>query len=243
MRDWRPTTSLTMLAASTTLVAVACFLWLKTDELWARLTSLAAIVFFGGGIPVSIFQLRRARQYRRWTETDDPRAVLVFATSRAESLVLMLAAAGMALGSYFMRFKEPDNSTLEICSWIGSVFFGALALLMAVFSIGRPPRLTLSPLGLDHTSFKVGPIPWDDILSVEAGQVMNTDIVSIALADQDKYFARGFPKRGRKLGRLSPALSSPFVISTEQLGVPVEMILDATRLRLAAFSKAGKTTP
>jgi hypothetical protein len=131
MTDWGPKTSVAMLAGSAAFVAAGLFVLIRADQAEPKLAGLAAIVFFGGGIPMSLFELSRYRRRRMGGTVD---MIWGFPAARTEMLVLAVTASGMAVGSYLLQYM-PQKPFVEALAWIGSCFFGFGAIVFAILGL------------------------------------------------------------------------------------------------------------
>lgn len=128
MTDWGPKTSVAMLAGSAAFVAGGLFVLVGAGQAEAKLAGLAAIVFFAGGIPMSLFELSKRRRRRMGSTVD---VIWGFPTARIEMLVLAGTASGMAIGSYLLQYM-PQKPFVEVFAWIGTCFFGFVAFVFVV---------------------------------------------------------------------------------------------------------------
>jgi hypothetical protein len=235
MREWGIVTSVVMLLITSAFGIIGMFMLFDTGSAEKQLVGLGALAFFGSGIPYSLLKLLRATIGKRRIENDTPAAVRVFVKSKGELAALTFMSAGAGLGCYLLPQLDPAKESMRYVGWFGAVFCGLGVCVIPTMAKLRPFRLTLSPHGLDYTLFKVGPIEWRDILSVRTGEALGTEFISLELTDKEKYFARGFPKRGRKPRWLGSGFSSPFVILPLQLGASARSIVDAIDIRLSTF--------
>lgn len=140
----------------------------------------------------------------------------------------------------WLLFSAHRSSPIILLFACMSVLIALLATLFLVLRmVSGPARLSLSPAGLDYGPFKCGPIEWQDIGAARAVPFGRPGIISLEIVDPEKYFARGFPKFGRNLGRWVKAFASPFVVSPGWLQAPFDPILDAINVRLTMFGRAG----
>jgi hypothetical protein len=128
MTDWGPKTSLAVLAGSAAFVAAGLFVLIRADQAEMRLAGLAAIVFFGGGIPTSLFELSKHRRRQMGGKFD---MIWGFPAARTEMLVLAATASGMAVGSYLLQYML-QKPFVEALAWIGTCFFGFAAVVFAI---------------------------------------------------------------------------------------------------------------
>lgn len=178
---------------------------------------------------------------RRSISGSDPRAALVFAGSTVETVLLAGPAIFGAVGAGLLFSADQSSTPTLLLATGGAVLSILSAFLIFVNLVAGPFRLTLSEAGLDYSLFKCGPLDWRDIRSVDVKPYFSSEVVSLELADTEKYFARGLPKGNRNTGRYARALSSPFVIYPRQLQVSADTLLRAINERVALFGRATVT--
>ena len=130
MTDWGPKTSVAILVGSAAFVAAGLFVLIKAEQAEGKLAGLAAIAFFGGGIPISIFELRRCHR-RRVAGTVD--MIWGWPAAQTKMLVLAVTALGMAIGSYLLQYM-PQKPFVQTFAWIGTCFFGFAAVVFVILS-------------------------------------------------------------------------------------------------------------
>ena len=238
MAEWGLTKSISMLLIASAFAVVAGFMLFAARTERDVLLGFGVLAFFGSMIPFSMVKLAGAIGRGR-TPIDDPASTRVFCRPTREVAALTVMALGLGLGCYLMLALEPAKAGLRIAAWVAIVMCGFGVVAIPVMARLRPIRLVLAPQGLDFTFFKVGLIEWRDIVGVGVGHFMRSDVVSLDLADPEKYFARGFPKRGRNLKWLSGAFASPFVFVPSQFGASTEAVVEAIKLRMSAFGGTG----
>jgi hypothetical protein len=182
-----------------------------------------------------------AMKQRRPIADADPRAEIVISTSKVVVALLVVPVIGGVAGAYLLFSAELTSPTSLLLAFSGAVLAFLAAILMALHLACGPFRLSLSETGLDYAPFKCGPIAWKDVRAAEVKRTGRRGFVSLDVADHEKYFARGFPKKGRKLGSWFKTLSSPFAISPQLLQASPEAILGAIKARLALFGRAADT--
>jgi hypothetical protein len=193
---------------------------------------LLSIAFY-----LTISRLGAAKR-RQSADHRDPASEAVF-SGPAGIVPTMLLVVGAVIGAYLL-FSAEVPSMVTLALGCGGIVLAVLMSLVAIIHIASGPfRLSLSASGLDYAPFKCGPIAWQDIRKVDVKRFLSSELISIEIADADKYFARGFPKSGRNMGRFGKTLSSPFVIYPKQLRASTEAILGAINARLRAFGPAS----
>lgn len=118
---------------------------------------------------------------------------------------------------------------------VGWIFLlpGGLLLL-----VGMQPRRTateaivLDDLGLSDRTMDLGPIPWDEIVRAEVGQIKRFPVVALQLTRPDQWLAR-MPERHRKLVALGAAELGlpPVFLYAVALDHPAEEIVAAINQR------------
>jgi hypothetical protein len=124
-----PKTSVAVLAGSIAFVVAGLFVLTTSDGNEVQLAGIAAVAFFGGGIPLSLIELRKHRHSAAAVGT-----IWGIPTARAETLAWSVAASGMALGSYLLRHM-PGKPFVELIAWAGACFFGLAAIIFTVSAI------------------------------------------------------------------------------------------------------------
>lgn len=175
----------------------------------------------------------------------DAQAEIVFSASTVQIVLLAVPLISGAAGAYLLFSAQLSSPMSLILAYGGAVLAFLAGFLMLVHFTCGPFRLSLSESGLDYAPFKCGPIAWHDIRSVDVNKYFSSEIISLNLADPEKYFARGFPKSGRNMGRFGKAFSSPFAIYARQLQASTDAILSAINARLDTCGRTPnvKETP
>jgi hypothetical protein len=141
----------------------------------------------------------------------------------------------------FLFSGDSSSAPTLLLATGGTVLSILSAFLIFVNLVAGQYRLSLSEAGLDYSLFKCGPLDWSDIRSVAVKPYFSSEVVSLEVADAEKYFARGLPKGNRNTGRYARALSSPFVIYPQQLQISADALLRAINERVALFGRAAET--
>lgn len=197
--------------------------------------NIGVFVILAAIVPRLLYSIFGAMRRRHAPLQHDPRADVVFSGSVADAIPMAIAMIGGAIGAYMLLSQEspPVLTWVIACGGIALAISGVVVVLMHIVS--GPFRLSLSAAGLDYGPFKCGPISWRDIRRVDLKRFLSTEVISIEVADSEKYFARGFPKIGRNPGRYAKGWTSPFVISPKQIHVSSNSLLDAIYARLEIF--------
>ena len=167
----------------------------------------------------------------------DPTATLVFAASTRQAAFMSVPAIGAAIGSWLLFTAQLTSPISLILAYAGAALAVLAAFLIFVHVTCGPFRLSLSKEGLDYGVFQCGPIAWHDIRNVGVRKYLSGEVISLEIKDPEKYFARGFRRGGRIMRQFANGLSltSPFVISAQQVQSTTETVLRAINARLAAF--------
>lgn len=180
------------------------------------------------------------RRRRRFTDPG-PTTEVSFSTPVMHFALMTIISILGSVATYLLFSAQHTTSSVVILACMSALMTLLAALFLALRFVSGPAKLSLSPLGLSYGPFKCGPIEWRDIRAARAVPFGGPGIISLEIVDPEKYFARGFPKFGRNLGRWIKAFASPFVISPAWLQAPRDLVLDAINVRLAMFGRAETT--
>ena len=195
-------------------------------------------LFFGAFIPIAIPGLVNPTAMRHRRASGQPQLSITIRRSwwatgaRLVGLLMMVLALGKALAS---GIDDDFESGLAVA---GVVLFASLAL--SLIRLQLTVSLALTSEGLDYSLFRVGPISWQDIGSVDVERVLRSDVVILHLRDEEKYYRRGF-KRLARWARLFA--STPFVMPDAMFDVSPDWLRHAIQIRLDHFGIPGQSRP
>lgn len=237
MTDWtlRKSILMSILAAALLVGGVFATLGAQTGDDRSRSTAL--IVFGAAGLLVSSLRLWQAVVRRERSDLQIREGKMELSRTPAEKIVLAVAFWIACLGFYFLIQSAPTNERTRAFAWAGLFMCGLAPLVVAL----RRTRLVISDLGLNYSPFKVGPIAWNDIASIEGKRSFGSDVVVLKLNDPQTYVQRGLSISYRLLGWFGFG-TSPFRIMPIQLGVSRQRIGQALQLWRDASLAAAQPT-
>jgi hypothetical protein len=192
-------------------------------------------LFFGAFIPIAIPGLANPTAMKHRHASGQPHLPITIRRSwwatgaRLLGLLMMASALGRALAS---GIDDGFESGLAVA---GVVLFAGLAL--SLIRLQLTVSLALTSEGLDYSLFRIGPISWQDIGSVDVERVLRSDIVVLHLRDEEKYYRRGLK---RLTGWARFFASTPFMLPDAMFDVSPEWLRHAIEVRLAHFRTADK---
>jgi hypothetical protein len=221
-------------AIAMVLISVLVTLTAKAED--SRVQMLGFGVFFATVVPSILVARRRLDQGKRSVMgLLDPQATVLLTRSRLNSFLRLISSlGGLVASATFIETSEPD-SPYWVIGWAMLVAFSVIAVVLLLLLSWRGFTITLSPVGINYSAFRVGPIAWADIRSAELRPYMKRDVLNLELVDSEKYFARGYPLRRMSEAMAKRAGLSAFMVSGESVGLTSREIHDAVAVRLAAF--------
>jgi hypothetical protein len=192
-------------------------------------------LFFAAFIPISIPELVNPTALKHRHTFNQPHVPITIRRSwwatgaRAAGLLMMALVCGSAIAS-----------GIEDGFRLGLAVAGVVVFALAALSLIRLQlivSLALSPEGLDYSSFRSGPIPWQDIESVDVVRVLRSDVVALRLRDEEDYYQRG-TKRLARWARFVAA--TPFMLPDAMFDVSPEWLRHAIQIRLDYSRTASK---
>jgi hypothetical protein len=220
--------------------AAAIFLaWTATTRDELSLTLLSGALGCTAPVMVAIGKLVSPTARRHSWAAADPGATLVLSRSWFSVALMMAMCAALAGACALGLAAGIADPFWRAATWSGLVLFAALAFASPLR--GRRVRLRLSADGLDYSEFKIGPIAWPDIQSVEERVVLRSAVIALHLSDEQKYFQRGFKRPARGLGWTRHLVPSEFLIPEAMFDVPIDWLLAAIKLRLDRYGTSGRT--
>jgi hypothetical protein len=179
--------------------ASAVFLaWKATTRDELSLTLLAGAFGCIAAVMVAVGKLASPTARRHAAAAVDPGATLVLTRSWFSVVVMMAMCATLAGACALGLAGGIGDPFWRAATWLGLILFAALSLASPLR--GRRAWLRLSAEGLDYSEFKIGPIAWPDIQSVEMRVVLRSAVIALHLSDEQKYFQRGFKRPSRGFG-------------------------------------------
>lgn len=237
MTDWTLRKSILMFILAVAFLAGGILSSLGTDIVDDRSMSYALVVFGAAGLLVSSMRLWQAVNRRKRSDLEVRGGEIELSRTPTERMVLAIAFWIACLGFYLLIQSGPISERTRAFAWAGLFMCGIAPVVMAL----RRTRLVISDLGLDYSPFKVGPIAWNDIVSIEGKRLFRSDVIVLKLADPREYVQRGLPISYRLIGWLGFG-ASPFRIMPIQLGVSRRRIGEALKLWMDASQKAPQPT-
>ena len=127
-------------------------------------------------------------------------------TSKAKVLGLLgLTCVMVALCWFVTRLPDPVG---RVVGWIGVGFFGLGFVAMPIAFFRRGPQVIIDDRGIEDRRMNIGPILWEDIQALSIVSVSSAKMLSIELADPEKYLSR-LPRRSRWLVPVNRAFDLP----------------------------------
>jgi hypothetical protein len=237
MTDWTLRKSILMSILAVALLAGGMLSSLGTEVSDDPFRSLALIAFGGAGLLVSSLRLWQAVDRRKQSDLEIRGGEIALSRTPTERIFLAIAFWITCLGFYFLVQSGLSSEKTRAFAWAGLFMCGIAPFVLAF----RRMRLVISGLGLDYSPFKVGPIAWNDIASIEGKRSIGSDVVVLKLSDPQAYVRRGLPIGYRLLGWIGFG-ASPFRITTIQLGVSRQRIAQALQLWRDAGLAAAQPT-
>jgi hypothetical protein len=162
------------------------------------------------------FTVYREVKPKRWPLLGEPEAIVTFRMRTIDRFEL--GNIGLVVVCTWLFLGVGTTRDTIGLTWITFGFIWAICVAAKLRS--RPATLTLSPEGLDYSSFGTGPIPWCDIKSAEV-DLWRPGAIAIELADLAKYHQR-LPESWKARNHFAPW----------RFGVQPEQMLAAIQLRL-----------
>ncbi|HEV8391513.1 MAG TPA: hypothetical protein VGQ35_16800, partial [Dongiaceae bacterium] len=205
-----------ILVGASLLVALGIFGFFSIEEVRLSLGVLGITSLASSMIPISLFKFLEMTRQERKIE-DRPELILTFARSRLEIILIGIGMLLFGFSLYTPRFIGMDKPVAPgLMACMGALLL-VLGILLPLYMLLRPRRLTLSPQGLDYSLFRQRPIPWHDIVSADRGEGLKVGSIYLHLV-HDKTAGR-----------------APLIIKCHHLGALQPVVLNAIKLRLKAF--------
>ncbi|HNB25802.1 MAG TPA: hypothetical protein PLR41_02505 [Alphaproteobacteria bacterium] len=194
---------------------------------WGESTLPMGMVFVGV-VLLALERLVDWSAHRHAKAAADPAETVVLKRSIFSLLLVSGAFLAFAGACVIPITQGIDNSTARLWAWLGFLVFCGSA-------IGIPIRrqfvsLTMSPEGLDYSSFNVGPIRWGDIAEASISRIFRTEYIRLRVVDEERH-----------LGRRSNPIKAwlRWRIAIQDFDVSSQWLLKAIQLRLDHFGAGG----
>jgi hypothetical protein len=211
-------------------------IWAAMARPQVSLQLLAGALATFGVTAVPVMKLGSPTARRHAAAASDPNATLTVRRSQFALVLMVWAFVALAGACALGLAAGIEDKFWRMATWLGLFLFAALTVITPL-NWGRM-WLRLSPEGLEYSMFKIGPISWSDIVSVEGRAFLRTTFVALHLRDEQKYFQRGFKRPPRGLGWTRHLVPSEFMIPESAFDVPLEWLLSAIQIRLDRFGES-----
>jgi hypothetical protein len=214
------------------LFGVGALLMFVTAAAIHDVDALALGFLFLGIVLLAILKLLDWSAHRHAKAAKEPMATFVLTFSRVSLVLLSGAYLSLAAACAIPIAEGIDDPTIRLVAWVGLLAFAGAAIALPIQK--RFVTLTMSPYGLDYTSFQVGPISWRDIGDVSISRLFRTESVALQIADEEKY-----------LGRRSSPIKRwlRWRIVGQAFDVSPQWLAKAIQLRIDHFGKTASTNP
>jgi hypothetical protein len=182
----------------------------------------------------------------------DLNEIEILQSKRKEILLVLGCALFVFFSIYFIIAPNKflnifirSKTIIFIVGIVGSIFFGCCGFYLFIKIFDKSPGLILTKNGLidNSNAFKIGFIPWEDVMNIQRMHTYNQRFISIAVKDPQKYIDRQRSNFKKKLMKLNLKLYGSVIgINSNLLKCDFERLYTLIQDEYSEFARKNNTT-